>query len=694
MHIRPNHQLLYSVVWIVFSVFVFCQCGNIGEINKELDLAEELLKSRPDSSYFILETIDTLKLNSRRVSARYSLLKAMAIDKMGIDTTNLNIIQPAVDYYIKNGNADEKLRTYYYLGRIYQNQKDYESALSAFIHGKELLPHMTDSLVMGQLLIAESAILNDIPNYEQMLSNRIKAAELFDGIGRRASEIQSWAAALDLCVSINNKTRADSIYNIVSSLLIYYPEYKSIAAPYILSYLITYGSSDVITKAVQDAENLDIIDEWTAKDISVGYNAIGNDVMALQWLDSIPEDGKVITTPMYYLLKADILEGLGDYKGALEAHRKLLEIVENNHESTSKQDIYFARKRYETEIENLNAIRKRERVIWVAIIAGVILLFNVVSIFRRYRTTRNENRRQMKEIEQLRRKHEKALKENESLQSETEVLQTAKTEYQTKLRRERQEKEQLQEAMRITEEERLRLEREKEAAREAKESAERELSREREELENYRTEKNAAEEELAKEREELATYRVEKEKAEAELATVRHEKEILEQERQSQKESMERMKSQIRDMEEQTAQLNELLNRKQTMAPEVEKAIRDRLRLLHGMLATHISRNDKLAAKFIAERDKIINDKEGFMNATRLAYKASHPGFISYLEERGLTESEINYACLYAMGMNGKEVGGYLQDSRHYHVSSDIRRKLGLPENATNLSIYIRKLLS
>ncbi len=77
-----------------------------------------------------------------------------------------------------------------------------------------------------------------------------------------------------------------------------------------------------------------------------------------------------------------------------------------------------------------------------------------------------------------------------------------------------------------------------------------------------------------------------------------------------------------------------------------------------------------------------------------MAFGVSNPKFISYLEEQGLNEAEINQACLYDMGMNGKTAGTYLEQSRHYHISSDIRRKLGLPENSTNLSIHIRKLLA
>ena len=81
------------------------------------------------------------------------------------------------------------------------------------------------------------------------------------------------------------------------------------------------------------------------------------------------------------------------------------------------------------------------------------------------------------------------------------------------------------------------------------------------------------------------------------------------------------------------------------------------------------------------------------MDSTRLAFKASHSQFMKYLEDCGLTESEQNYLCLYAIGMRGKEIGEYIQLKRHYHISSDIRKKLGIDEHETNIGIYIRKLM-
>lgn len=59
------------------------------------------------------------------------------------------------------------------------------------------------------------------------------------------------------------------------------------------------------------------------------------------------------------------------------------------------------------------------------------------------------------------------------------------------------------------------------------------------------------------------------------------------------------------------------------------------------------------------------------------------------LKDRKFSEIEIDYVCLYAIGLRGKEIGNYLQTKSHYNISSDIRAKLGLDKNETNLGKFI-----
>ncbi len=81
------------------------------------------------------------------------------------------------------------------------------------------------------------------------------------------------------------------------------------------------------------------------------------------------------------------------------------------------------------------------------------------------------------------------------------------------------------------------------------------------------------------------------------------------------------------------------------------------------------------------------------MNSNREAFQASYPAFFKYLEQHELSVREINYVCLYALGLRGKDIGIYMKMPSHVNISSVIRKKFGLNKHETNLGNYIRNLL-
>lgn len=146
-------------------------------------------------------------------------------------------------------------------------------------------------------------------------------------------------------------------------------------------------------------------------------------------------------------------------------------------------------------------------------------------------------------------------------------------------------------------------------------------------------------------------------------------------------------------MEDERDNLNALLSKSQDLNEAAVAAVADRLKLLNKFFTAYISDNYETDRKASQEMESLLDNKEEFMNSTRLAFTGTHPKFIQYLEEKGLTEWEINYCCLYALGLKGKEVGAYMKMRSHYNNSSIIREKLGIGEHDTNLGIYIRRLL-
>lgn len=146
-------------------------------------------------------------------------------------------------------------------------------------------------------------------------------------------------------------------------------------------------------------------------------------------------------------------------------------------------------------------------------------------------------------------------------------------------------------------------------------------------------------------------------------------------------------------LENERESLRELLSEKSNIDESVRGVIRERLSLLNSVIANGIANSHTLGAPYQQFINQIHSDKKRFLKSTRLAFTVSHPQFIQYLEACGLTEDEIYLCCLYAIGLRGKEVGEYTGLKRHYTISSDIRKKLGLSEHQTNLNKYIQSLL-
>ncbi len=130
----------------------------------------------------------------------------------------------------------------------------------------------------------------------------------------------------------------------------------------------------------------------------------------------------------------------------------------------------------------------------------------------------------------------------------------------------------------------------------------------------------------------------------------------------------ENMRLKISQLESEGEHLKELLTEAKLSKPVLD-AIKERSDILNGLLAAKISDNDTYSKPYDIWINQITEDRKSFMNSTRLAFRASHPAFMKYLEDHGLTESELNYVCLYAIGLRGKEIGEYIQIKRHYHTS-------------------------
>ncbi len=112
----------------ILTCFVLCGCQAF-HIDEILDRAERQLTDAPDSALVTMQNIGRYALLRPKVRARYGVVYSAALDKNYVDVTADSLIRYSASYYDLHGTAKERMRAYYYLGRVYENAKDYQQAL-------------------------------------------------------------------------------------------------------------------------------------------------------------------------------------------------------------------------------------------------------------------------------------------------------------------------------------------------------------------------------------------------------------------------------------------------------------------------------------------------------------------------------------------------------------------------------------
>lgn len=548
-----------NIILLSLAVLTIGSCDRHGTAWNEMDKAENLMDAKPDSALVVLENIPASSVKGKEAAARYALLKSIALDKNCIDTTTFDVLQPAIDYYVKNGTPDEQFRTYYYQGRIYQNQGDDDSAMQSFMNACDLRKQVTDSLLLSHTLVAQGTLylkqykINDFVHYN------MEAAKLYKTIGKDILAIKSYTNALDGYVMQNNKPAADSLMSICVPMVKKNPEGEAFLFPSLLSYTVNFCSSDEIKEVLTEYQNMELTTDETMI-FAEGYSKIGEYDKAMALISNINPAENTWDSLKYASIKIDILERQGKYKEAFTLYRDYSASLEHYQKELLSQDLLFSDKKHQLEMKSLMEIQDRDRIIW-GTLCGIFALVIIIG-WLYYRGYRSKT------------KHILTEKENKNLRLEQENL---------------------------------RLE--------------------------------------------------------------------------------------IDQLEDERDNLKELQKEQSELSKPIKDVIKNRLDLLNGLLAKEITNNDRYAEPYNKWIDTVRNDKKKFMDSTRLAFAASHPKFIEHLEQHGLSTDEINYLCLYAIGLRGKEVGEYTQMKRHYIVSHEIRKKLGIDEHETNIGPYIRRLM-
>ena len=547
---------IYRLVAAVLAAMTIVSCKDArkSETYRLLEDVDSYIEARPDSALATLQGIDKSELTSKELEAKYALLLSQALDKNYIDLQSDSIIAPAVRYYEIHGTPDERLKAFYYRGRISMNAENYDEAMEFFSIAGKYADNVNDKIAAGLLHNAKMRIYQHLYDSDSAISEAKRSSDMFLAGGDTTRYINAINGVLTGYLQIQDTTNAQYYLDIYKD---FWPHLNTqqTSRYYSASLLLN------IDKGLDSQTILKIIDEYSlnVKDESLihwlivaqAYCHLNFYNQAKEALDLYLEYGGK-KERAYYILSSRISDGLGDTRRALDDLYQFHELDGNTDVELFTSDARFIEERYTKDIELLIAKHSKERIILISIIALLCTIIITYSIYRKLKIRTAEKKQleiEKKRYEQL---YADAIAECDAL---TKMIEDA------------------------------------------------------------------------------------------------------------------------------------------SVKDETKAVIRERLEVLNKVIISHITDTSSANKKAFQELAALVADRDSFIESTRLTIEGNNPGFITALREAGLTDEEINICCLYVIGLKGKDIKAYTSQPRHYIQSAEIRHKLGLTENDTNLSIHLREML-
>ena len=331
-----------------------------------------------DSCLTVLKSIDTTALTRPADKARWSLLYAMALDKNYIDTTDLSVLQPAIDRYTHwiHLNRLDKFYTWYYKGRIEENARIFDASLDSYLHAERYMK-ATDDVYRTRLYFgfervymktlsfkdAEEAV--KMASYYALLSgNKHNIIESLSDCSIHSSNRGDFIAAkqyLSKCEELVTDSDVDNIGKYFNAKMIYFYQNESLPIDSSLYYMNAYLES---SKKINP--------------LSCAITCIKNSRYKearyfLEQYDTTSFDSYDFKYSYYYC-RSRVKESAGDYVGALMDLHKQDNLIDKDYMYNVDNEIPFSSEKYHYQLFRLNVL-----VIVVTVLFLVVVIFLVLT---------------------------------------------------------------------------------------------------------------------------------------------------------------------------------------------------------------------------------------------------------------------------------------------------------------------------
>ena len=357
---------------------------------------ESYIEERPDSALVVLEQIDVSQLSNKEEKAKHAVLLSMALDKNYIDKTDFEVLQPAIDYYEDNGTATDKLRTYFYQGRIYQNAGNDALAMECFVKAISEGDESDDILTKARIYFNRGSIYYSLYEWDSFIETKKTAASYFKQAGRHHSYVHC------LILIVNGYTLKNEPENALPYIdeckqlreIMSFPLLRDFYTSYI-TYLEDCGTDAEIKDVIKEYLNTIPAESVDWLTLANAYIRLGQYEDALQAIEQYKNSTKASEEIKYKALKSEIYERLGRYEESLRAYKEYMVVSDSTTWAVMQQDTKFVEERHNLEMakaQETDAKNKRTIAVLACVVALIGSLLVIMIIRRRLQISRAKNR--------------------------------------------------------------------------------------------------------------------------------------------------------------------------------------------------------------------------------------------------------------------------------------------------------------
>ncbi len=385
-----NTRKIGSILLVLLFTSFFAACKHKSSvIIPELNIAEHLLNSNPDSVFSILQRLPFPEKLDDASFARWCMLSGKVTDKINTPILSALYFQRALTWFEKHGTKEEQAQIKLYLGRSYVADGDYNKAMTVYIAALDISLRSNLHNLCGYI----NCYMGDLYEKKNMNEQAINKYEIGAANFKTVGNIRSYVCALrdlgreyalvdSLSQALIVMQTADSMASKLDDKTVRYSITNSLGNIYQMQHQYSKAKECYMIGLKEDYDKMP--DLMALVNLYIETDSISN---AYEWLTKAPLNNPKYTYTIKYFY-SQIYEAKGDYKRALENLQEYTEITDSIVYADNQSKILDIEAKYnilkaQTEINDLKIAKQKYIIILTTSIAFTLMVLLFYYIYRR-----------------------------------------------------------------------------------------------------------------------------------------------------------------------------------------------------------------------------------------------------------------------------------------------------------------------